>query len=407
MAHKNYPFGYCTNVHAGTSLEDAKSNLLKYASAVRQKVCPEDSLPIGLWLAEAAATSLIERNQTRQFSDWLRDQHFVPYTFNGFPQGDFHQAVVKHAVYEPTWNCDSRARYTMCLAEILDAILPAGAVGSISTLPLGWPHAPWHAENFKNAADNLIQVAKFLDRMAQKSGREILIAIEPEPGCVLNTAQEIAEFFEQYLFSGPDALVARRHITVCHDVCHSGVMFEPQREALDLYRSQGIRIGKVQISSAVHVPWDQCVGMPEKQQEMLRQLRTFNEPKYLHQTTRSAETGRRESLIEDLPLALDSWLVSDEFPSQPWRIHFHVPIFVADFDHLSTTQADIAQATEFLEQHQAERIDGQPWFSGHYEVETYAWPVLPPSLAADSLSTGIARELQTFADIYAQARSHA
>jgi hypothetical protein len=396
MLEEKYPFGYSTNVHAGTSLDDAKANLLTYASPVRQLVCHNAALPVGLWLAENAALRLIEENHVQKFGEWLSEHHFSPYTFNGFPQGDFHQPVVKHAVYEPTWTCDSRVRYTLCLAEILDALLPAGGVGSISTLPLGWPHAPWHAENYKNAADNLLEVAKFLDRQFSNSGNEVVLAIEPEPGCVLNTATDVVEFFEHYLFSGPDAQLARRYLTVCHDVCHSGVMFEPQVDALELYRNAGIRVGKVQISSAVHVPWDTCVGDSTTQAAMLQQLQAFSEPKYLHQTSRQNSAGGLDRLIDDLPLALRNWLPDDEFPSLPWRVHFHVPVFVDEFEYLRTTQADIIQATRFLEEHKTDAMDGYSWFTGHYEVETYAWPVLPAELAGDGLVEGIARELQYF-----------
>src|SRR5690606_16155731 len=100
---------------------------------------PNGRLPIGLWLPEPAAMSLIEQGSVLDFRDWLHEHSFLPYTFNGFPQGDFHQKVVKHSVYEPTWTCDTRTRYTLYLAEILEAILPDHGVGSISTLPLGWP----------------------------------------------------------------------------------------------------------------------------------------------------------------------------------------------------------------------------------------------------------------------------
>jgi hypothetical protein len=393
MSDHNYPFGYCTNVHAGSSLAEARANLETYAVAVRDVVNPSGGLPIGLWLSDKAANSLIEESQVYEFRDWLGEKRLIPYTFNGFPQGDFHQPVVKHAVYEPTWCCESRASYTMCLAEIMEAILPQGQTGSISTLPLGWPHAPWHAENYHNAADNLLEVAKFLDRLNHKHGCEVVLAIEPEPGCVLNTAEELVEFFEHYLFSSPDAEVARRYLTVCHDICHSGVMFEPQLEALELYRSKGIRIGKVQVSSAVHVPWDECHDL-QQQTSMLEQLRGFNEPKYLHQTTRSNPAGGLHSLSEDLGLALNDWIKPGDFPTEAWRIHFHVPIYVDRFGQLATTQSDIQQAVEYLETHAKESIAGANWFTGHYEVETYAWPVLPPSLAAENLATGIAQELQ-------------
>ncbi len=390
----DYPIGYCTNVHAGTSLQQARENLLEFAGKVRNQLAPTGRLPVGLWLAEEAANELLERQTVSEFRDWLEANHFLPYTMNGFPQGDFHQPVVKHAVYEPTWSCHSRARYSMCLAQILDVLLPAGAQGSISTLPIGWPHCPWHSEEFHLAADNLLEVAKYLDHLAQHSGREIVLALEPEPGCILNTAGELADFFEHYLFSGPDGKVARRYLTVCHDICHSGVMFEPQTAALDTYRQKGIRVGKVQISSAVHVPWDKAIGNSAQQAEMLNQLRGFNEPKYLHQTTRSRSDGTLDALSEDLPRALEKWIHAEEFPSTPWRVHFHVPIHIERFGALQTTQADIKVACEHLNKHGEQDCDGAPWFTGHYEVETYAWPVLPPELQQTSLSNGIAEELR-------------
>lgn len=390
----DYPIGYCTNVHAGTSLEQARLNLLQNAGRVRSELAPEGRLPVGLWLAEQAANELIENQSVGEFRDWLQANHFLPYTMNGFPQGDFHQPIVKHAVYEPTWSCHSRARYSMCLAQILDVLLPAGSNGSISTLPIGWPHCPWHAEEFHLAADNLLEVARFLDHLAQTSGREIVLAIEPEPGCILNTADELAEFFQHYLFSGPDAKLARRYLTVCHDVCHSGVMFEPQIHALETYRNAGIRIGKVQISSAVHVPWDKVLGQPERQAAMLAQLRGFNEPKYLHQTTRSRDDGSFDALLEDLPLALQKWHTSEQYPTTPWRVHFHVPIYVDKFGELETTQADIKVVCDFLKKHGADDCYGSRWFTGHSEVETYAWPVLPPELQQPDLAKGIAHELQ-------------
>lgn len=398
-------FGYCTNVHAGVDLETAKANLLQFAAPVRQLVCPGGKLPVGLWLAEDAARSLTESNATADFAQWLNEHQFSAYTFNGFPQGDFHQSVVKHAVYLPTW-CDIRRRdYTLTLARILDGLLPAGEVGTISTLPLGWPTPKWTEDAFQLAAENLRFVARQLAELASQTGREIVIAIEPEPGCVLNTAHEMEEFFSQYLFGQADEAAVRRHIGVCHDICHSGVMFEPQVEALELYRSRGIRIGKVQVSSAVHVPWDKCTSQAAAA-GLLEQLKTFNEPKYLHQTSRS-QAGRLLELSDDLPLALQAW-VSEAgtpggpgLPDEPWRVHFHVPIFVNQFGAMQTTQSDIVEATQYLEMHRDMQLDSSPWFVGHYEVETYAWPVLPASLATENLPTGIAQELEYFRGVLA------
>lgn len=394
-----YPFGYCTNVHAGTSLEAAKANLLRYAATVRQQVVPDGDLPLGLWLAEEAACSLLEEGKLGEFRSWLREHHFFPYTFNGFPQGDFHQAIVKHAVYEPTWKSEARLQFTIALAQIMAGLQREGSIGSISTLPLGWPLKPWQQSDFQAAAANLLKLAHFLDQLKQETGREIVIAIESEPGCVLNTATEMCDFFEQHLFSGTSESIARRHLGVCHDICHSGVMFEPQSDVLSRYLAAGIRIGKVQVSSAVHVPWDECHGDVRAQTSVLDQLKTFDEPKYLHQATRANAHARLEELSEDLSRALEIWLPDSGFPAYPWRVHFHVPIFVDRFGSLKTTQHDISMATRFLEGHRQSLVGDSLWFTGHYEVETYAWPVLPESLAVDDLASGIARELFYFSEI--------
>ncbi len=396
------PLGYCTNVHAGSNLAEAKVNLANHAVAVHQKLGGVGKLPVGLWLSEIAANDLLHGHALHDFREWLEQHALLPYTFNGFPQGDFHQPVVKHRVYEPTWSCHSRAAYSMTLARILDVLLPASANGSISTLPIGWPHCPWHAEDYHTAADNLIEVARFLDQIAQQRGREIVLAIEPEPGCILNTAQEVVDFFEHYLFSGPEAALARQYLTVCHDVCHSGVMFESQEDALTLYREHGVRVGKVQLSSAVHVPWDSVLDNPNAQEQVLEQLRGFNEPRYLHQTTVCGNDHRLDRICEDLSVALRDWMDVRKYPTRAWRVHFHVPIFVERFDHLQTTQSDIDRAITYLEANKSLSVAGRDWFTGHYEVETYAWPVLPAALQASDLASGIAHEIAFAAKLLAQ-----
>src|SRR5438034_10952623 len=87
--------GYCTNVHAGADLETTRANLEKYALAVKRQVSPDSPMGVGLWLSANAAEKLLRERKTEEFAAWLRKVGLVPYTFNGFPHGDFHQAVVK------------------------------------------------------------------------------------------------------------------------------------------------------------------------------------------------------------------------------------------------------------------------------------------------------------------------
>ncbi|MGN6547489.1 MAG: metabolite traffic protein EboE [Aureliella sp.] len=409
----HFPFGYCTNVHAGITLAEAQANLERVSMAVRELVAPQGNLPIGLWLAERAARQLAAENDVARFGEWLRERSLRPYTFNGFPQGDFHQAVVKHAVYEPNWLDGARVDYTCLLADILAGLLPEGEGGSISTVPLGWPHRPWREGDYAQAGAQLRRVAKHLAKLAQRTGREIVLAIEPEPGCVLDTATDMIQFLEQHVFQGASARTERRHITVCHDICHSAVMFERQVDVLQAYVDNGIRVGKLQVSSAVEVPWHELVGDLDRQSATLQQLLTFSEPRYLHQTTRAGASPGLCELVDDLPIALRQWLPEatstastgngaaarpavSRWPTEPWRIHFHVPIYVDRFGGLKATRSDIAEAACYIHARRDARVAERPWFTGHYEVETYAWSVLPAELQTPDLAHGIARELQYF-----------
>ena len=391
-------FGYCTNVHAGITLADAKQNLDRIATQVRHKLAPQGRLPVGLWLAQRAAEQLHADGAVPLFREWLDQRGLCAYTFNGFPQGDFHQPVVKHAVYEPTWLDPSRLKYTQQLADILAQLLDRSH-GSISTLPLGWPHQKWQSDQLRQAGQQLQRMAEHLAHLEQTTGKEIVLSIEPEPGCVIDTAFDMVDFLNRYVFDDKRSIF-RRHIGVCHDICHSAVMFEPQELAMRHYLEHGVRIGKVQVSSAVEVPWLADDQGQATNQQTWQQLCQFSEPRYLHQTTRadSATDAAEQAvdMVDDLPLALRDWLSSPPagpWPRQPWRIHFHVPIFVERFGNLIATRDDIHRAVNILEAKRAETVEGRPWFTGDYEVETYAWGVLPTELRVDNLADGIAREL--------------
>ena len=79
--------GYCTNVHAGTSLDAVNQNLLTHSVQVREQLLESESdqslpLPVGLWLSNQAAMELGQTELLR-WRDWLAETHLLPYTFNG------------------------------------------------------------------------------------------------------------------------------------------------------------------------------------------------------------------------------------------------------------------------------------------------------------------------------------
>ena len=231
-----------------------------------------------------------------------------------------------------------------------------------------------------------MKLADFLAREEAATGHCIHIAIEPEPGCLLDAAGIMINFFEDYLYRDGDKKHIARYLRVCHDVCHAAVMGEGQTEVLEAYRKAEIRVGKIQLSSAVAVDF---AALDKKDRSAaLAQLAQFEEPRYLHQTMVDSETLGYGLLYEDLPEALDA-LKDEDLAPLSLRTHFHVPLFLTQLDLLETTQDDVLECLENLE-----ALTDCP----HIEVETYAWNVLPESLRVTDLAEGIAKEMQWVLD---------
>jgi hypothetical protein len=390
----NIQSGYCTNVHAGADLAQTRANLQRYAVAVKERFSPDAAIGIGLWLSASSARELLRSQGLPAFADWLGEQGLVPFTLNGFPFGDFHQQVVKHQVYLPTWYEVARAEYTYDLITILHGLLPAGQEGSISTLPIVWGNPKPDVGQLQHAAAALVKLAQHLADLEKSTGRLIHLCLEPEPGCYLQRSTDVVRFFEEHLLPRHDEDTVRRHLRICHDICHAAVMFEDQEEVLQRYRTAGLLVGKIQVSSAVALALD-TINPPERP-AALQQLAGFNEPRYLHQTMVRTDPRHPPVFFEDLHLALASDLAPAN--SSEWHVHFHVPIYVQRFGFLQAMQSDIVKCLRLAQAHKT---------TGHFEVETYAWGVLPADLQQPDLAAGIAEEMRWFRDTWTNLNNQA
>jgi len=374
--------GYCTNVHAGADFAAIKRNLETYAVPIAERLEGDDPLGVGLWFPAHAAKQVIAAGQAARLRDWMLDRGLTPYTLNGFPQVDFHQPRVKHRVYHPDWRTPQRLEYTRDLIRLLAELLPDGRTeGSISTLPLGW------GEDFRGgdiergaAAMPLMDLVHELARLELDTGKHLHLDLEPEPGCVLSTSADAANFWDRHLLGQGDDPAVLGYLRVCHDVCHAAVMFEPQADVLTRYRSLGIKVGKVQISNAIRARFDEMDAATKA--DALTQLRGFCEDRYLHQTVVRTDDGQT-MFYEDLPDALDTVGDNPAEARGEWRVHFHVPVYLDRVGALETTRDEIEACIAALEPDDEAR---------HLEVETYAWGVLPEPLRRD-LVDGIVDEL--------------
>ncbi len=377
--------GYCTNVHPGTTYTQVLANLERYTLPIKEQVSPSETMGIGLWLNAQTARQLIEQKRIEELSDWLAQRGLIAFTLNGFPYGDFHQPLVKHRVYHPDWRDPKRLAYTLDLITILTGLIQRHDMeGSISTLPVGWRLAFSNHGDLELAVGNLRRVIDVLDQVEQKTGRLIHVDLEPEPGCVLQASGDVVDLFVNHLDRDGQPQRHRRYLRVCHDTCHSAVMFEAQTDALERYRQSQIQIGKVQVSAAIAVAFDDLD--PNDRLDALTQLRRFSQDRYLHQTviqTADRSGAVRTRFYEDLHQAMAT-CDHQHGPVGKWRVHYHVPLFVHQMGPLSTTHRQAIEGVAWTTRHHT---------TAHYEIETYTWNVLPEDHRPDHLISGIAQEM--------------
>jgi len=349
---------YCSNVHPADDLDGVAAQLERYTAKVRERL-DVPTLGIGLWVA---APAVADAAAADRLADQLERLSLEVVTLNGFPYQAFHAPVVKRDVYWPHWAQDERRAYTLGLARLLAKLLPEDvAEGSISTLPLGWREG-WDDAAQAAALRALADLAVELEGLAAATGKRVRLALEPEPGCTVET---IAQACDAIGGLAPD------WIGVCLDACHLAVQFEDPVEAVALLAAKNVPIVKTQVSSALRVP---SPGTPEGRELLAR----FDEPKFLHQV-RECVNSHVEG-TDDLPEALAGAL-----PAQrEWRVHFHVPVNTAEHttqDELSATLAALA--------------GGAAPLTRHFEVETYTWSVMRDAPRDDEgLVAGLAGELE-------------
>jgi sugar phosphate isomerase/epimerase len=383
---------YCTNIHPGESWDEVFENVRTHVLAVKARVAPREAFGVGLRLSGQAARSLRQPSQLQAFKQFLAEHQLYIFTLNGFPYGPFHGERVKAAVYRPDWTHAERGRYTTDLVLLLADLLPEGMLGSISTVPGGFKSDITGEGPVALVARQLLEQVAALHRLNQVSGREIVIALEPEPCCMLETTPEVLRFFEHQLLSlesrhwlaaqaqvsveQAEAIIVR-HVGVCLDTCHAAIEFEAADDTLDRLLGAGIRIAKIQLSTGLR--------LPEPSADALEALRAYDEPVYLHQVVAQTASGQLFR-YEDLPAAFGS---AEARAAREWRVHFHVPLYSNELGPFTNTQAFLARVLE---------RQRQSAVSTQLEVETYTWDVLPPDQRTETLVSSIARELDWVTD---------
>ncbi len=383
---------YCSNIHPGESWDEVLNSLRLHIPPIKAQLSPKAPFGIGLRLSAVAAQDLARPSAIAELLEFLADHHCYVYTINGFPYGTFHGDAVKENVYLPDWTDAARLNYSNTLADVFAQILPPHMTGSISTVPGAFKSSVQRESDVEQMTDYFIQQAAYLVGIERRTGKHIVLALEPEPCCYLETIEESIEYFDQHLY-GASACerfaklthvtldvaedLLRSHLTLCLDLCHAAVEFESCNNCIDALENAGIAIGKVQISSGLRLP-----NLSAKNKHLLE---PFIDKVYLHQVVE--QHNGTLNRFEDLPAALDA--LDDSEQEREWRVHFHVPIFLDNLGDFSSTRFFVEQA---LQRHAIKPI------SEHLEIETYTWDVLPDVYRTQSIDDAIVREFNWVID---------
>jgi len=377
---------YCSNIHPGESWEEHFNEIKKSVPVIKNKISAKSPFGIGLRLSNKSCEELSQPDHLEQFKIWLRENNCYVFTMNGFPYGNFHSNPVKAKVYAPDWTMTDRVNYTLKLFKILKELLPNGMEGSISTSPLSYRH--WFKNKkmmiraYELSALNILKIVGYLIKVHKETGTILSLNIKPEQDGKLENSSEFIEWYNNYYIplgikflekmtiSDDKTKILKRHLRLCHDVCHSAIAYEKIEDVLTELKANDILIGKVQISSALKI------NLTTDRDKKIEKLNLFNEPTYLHQIVAIDEKNVLHK-FKDISDGLES-LKDEKF--KECRVHFHVPVFSEDYDLLSSTQNSIIQTL-------SDKI------SDHWEVETYTWNILPKNFQLP-IDESITRELE-------------
>lgn len=360
---------YSMNVFPEKDWFSEKSIIRKKVLALKKEILKNKSakFAIGLWLDASGIREFRKRENLLEFKRWLDDNDLYVFTFNAFPYGVFHGKPVKKSVYLPDWTSRERLEYTCNVADLLSELLPKEITGSISTLPGAYKTGVKSERQTVKIAENFFFAAKHLDNIHKKTGRKIILGIEPEPDCLWEDPAGFISFYNKYFASIDEEI--KEHIGVCYDTCHQEVIHAKPGQGLKEIIYNKIPIAKIQLSAAISSPTAQSK----------KTLANFADQVYLHQT-RVQNSDGTNSHYQDLPDALEK---ADK--NRLWMVHYHIPVFSGKLTGgLETAKAELRETLKILK--------SNPEICGNLEIETYTFSVLPPAMRKSGILQSIAKE---------------
>src|SRR5690606_17754348 len=85
-------------------------------------------------------------------------------------------------------------------------------------------------------------LAETLAELLQASGKTIVLGLEAEPGCYLESVADVCRFLTQTLpsYQRTAQPLLRRHIGICWDTCHEAVLYQEPEQTLEELLNSGL-----------------------------------------------------------------------------------------------------------------------------------------------------------------------
>lgn len=376
MKVNNAHLTYCTNIHKNKTLKDTVNNIKKYAINIKNKVSPNNRFGIGLCLSYNMSLQLVDETALNNFKHWLSANNLYIFTINGFVHSYFHKKNIKEKIYEPDWGTVERFIFTKNLITILSNLLDT-EYGSISTVPICYKIKIRNRKKkyrvIQESLCYLMEILVLLDKTKREKNKKIVLCFEPEPDCFLENTHDIIFFYKHTLIPyGTNYLNKNygytkknatrkifQHLQICYDACHFAIQHEKPKKTFEMLLKHNITVGKVQLSSLVHmyIPRNTFV-----EKIKILKLQNLSTSTFLHQVrTTYKKTKNIHSCVDfSKPINSNECLTCVK---KTRRIHYHLPIYKNTFLLCNTTKKHLDKT--FLELIRKNVI--------HLEIETYTW----------------------------------
>lgn len=362
----NKSLTYCSNIFKEKHFYNLLDKLFDCFSFIKSNF-KNKHIGLGLCFSNKLINTVLITKNFNYFNKWIYKNNFYLSSINGFVYKSFHKKKIKEYIYYPDWTTLLRLNFTKKIILLLSKLNNSNNNYSISTSPISFKY--WTKKRdrkyiFFTSAKNFINIFNYLIYINNYTKKYIHLDIEPEPACLIETFDDFLYFFLKWLavylkfhfstkYDKKFINLLKHYINLCYDICHFSVNFCNHSNIITLIKKHKIKIGKVQISSALELK------KTLSEYNIKNDLLFLYNSQFLHQNTLLYNNILKKNIdIKYLTNYIDNTV----------RIHCHMPIYLNEYKTIfKTTSCETKNALLIILKN---------FNIKHLEIETYTYDML-------------------------------